>query len=193
MTNSITPTQNSNSKTQNSKLITQNSTLNTRTWYAIYTAPRAEKKAHAELVSKGIESYLPLQRTLKLWSDRKKWVEEPLFRSYLFVNIPQNQYFDVLNTPGVVRYITFEGKAVPVPEKQIEAIRYYLADLSDPFDYLSNELPVPGTPVEIMRGPLRGLTGELVHIQGRDKVRIQIDALGQFLNLTISSSDLHFV
>jgi len=161
-------------------------------WYAIYTFPRAEKKVYAELARNGISAYLPLLRTLRLWSDRKKWVEEPLFRSYIFVNISQNQYFEVLNTPGVVRYITFEGKAVPVPEKQIDAIRYYLADESDPFDFLSNELPVPGTPVEIMRGPLKGLTGELVQIQGREKVRIQIDALGQFLNLTISSGDLHF-
>jgi transcription antitermination factor NusG len=162
-------------------------------WYAVYTNPRAEKKAHAELVKNGITAYLPLQRTLKRWSDRKKWVEEPLFRSYLFVNIDQSRYYDVLNTAGVVRYITFEGKAVPVPEKQIDAIRYYLADASPPSDILINELPVPGTPVEIMRGPLRGLTGELVQVQGREKVRIQIDALGQFLNLTISSGDLKFV
>jgi transcription antitermination factor NusG len=96
-------------------------------WYALYTNPRSEKRAHAELISKGIDSYLPLQRTLKQWSDRKKWVEEPLFRSYLFVYIPQNQYFEVLNTPGVVRYVTFEGKAVPIPPKQIEAIKYFLS------------------------------------------------------------------
>jgi transcription antitermination factor NusG len=163
-------------------------------WYAVYTNPRAEKRAHAELVRKEIESYLPLQRTLRLWSDRKKWVEEPLFRSYIFVNISQSQYFDVLNTPGVVRYITFEGKAVAVPEKQIEAIRYYLADSTDPLDEAWGNSGLaalaPGTSVEVTRGPLKGLTGQLVNIQGRHKFRIQIDALGQFLNLTVSARDL---
>jgi len=185
--NSKTP--NSNSKTQHSKLNTQNSTLNTQIWYAIYTSPRAEKKVYAELVNKGITVYLPLLRTLKRWSDRKKWVEEPLFRSYIFVNINQGRYFDVLNTPGVVRYITFEGKAVPVPEKQIEAIRYYLNDSSP--EIIPSEISlVPGQEVEIIRGPLQGLIGSLVDIQGRQKVRILIDALGQYLHLTVSINDL---
>jgi transcription antitermination factor NusG len=159
-------------------------------WYAIYTNPRAEKKAHAELVGKGIDSYLPLQRTLRQWSDRKKWVEEPLFRSYLFVYIDQRRYFDVLNTPGVVRYISFEGKAVPVPQKQIDAIRYYLSDTESLTD--SHALPelAPGSTVEIIRGPLKGLTGQLVDHLGHKRVRIEIDALGQYLNLTISQRDL---
>lgn len=161
-------------------------------WFAVYTLPRSEKKACAELLKKGIDAYLPLLRTLRQWSDRKKWVEEPLFRSYLFVNIPQSQYFDVLNTNGVVRYITFEGKAVPIPEKQIGAIRFYLEE-TDHFlldeDRGQANLP-PGSPVEIIRGPLRGLKGQLVDHQGHKRVRIEIEALGQFLHLTISTSDL---
>jgi transcription antitermination factor NusG len=161
-------------------------------WYALYTAPRSEKKAYAELFSKGIDAYLPLQRTLKQWSDRKKWVEEPLFRSYIFVNITGKQYFDVLNTPGIVRYITFEGKAVPIPQRQIDAIRYFLAEEPLPEDRGKSDAPdlVPGSAVEIIRGPLRGLTGILVDFQGQKKVRIEIEALGQYLNLTISSRDL---
>jgi transcription antitermination factor NusG len=162
-------------------------------WYALYTSPRAEKKACALLIEKGIEAYLPLQRSLRRWSDRKKWVEEPLFRSYLFVNIDQRRYFDVLNTPGVVRYITFEGKAVPVPQKQIDAIRYFLSETESPSD--SHDVPglVPGAVVEITRGPLKGLTGQLVDQLGQKRVRIEIDALGQYLNLTISQRDLRMM
>lgn len=161
-------------------------------WYAVYTSPRAEKKAHAELVGKGIESYLPLMRTLKLWSDRKKWVEEPLFRSYLFVNIDQSRYFDVLNTPGVVRYITFEGKAVPVPQNQIDAIRFYLSETGSLPDGNVSEL-VAGSAVEVSRGPLKGLKGVVVDHLGQKRVRIEIDALGQFLNLSISLKDLRTI
>lgn len=144
---------------------------------------------HAALIKNSIIAYLPLLRTLKQWSDRKKWVEEPLFRSYLLVYISEKEYYEVLNTPGAVRYVTFEGKAVPVPEKQIEAIRYFLNEASP--DILPVDMPLePGQAVEITRGPLHGLTGELVSIQGRQKVRVRIDCLGQFLHLTVSVSDL---
>lgn len=158
-------------------------------WYAIYTHPRAEKRAHAQLLEKGIETYLPLLRTLRQWSDRKKWVEVPLFRSYLFVYITPKEHFEVLQTPGVVRYITFEGRAVPVPQNQIDAIRFYLTGASpeEPPDAASL---VPGQKVEIIRGPLSGLTGQMIGHKGQQRVRIQIDALGQFLNLTIPAGDL---
>ena len=165
-------------------------------WYAIYTLPRAEKKTHAELVKKGIETYLPLERSLKQWSDRKKWVEEPLFRSYLFVNISHGSYFDVLNTQGVVRYITFEGKAVPIPEKQIEAIRYFLAgesinsELTDAADM---DHYTPGTMVEVIKGPLTGISGELVQVAGRHKVRVEISAVGQSILVTIPIAQLRVI
>ena len=157
-------------------------------WYAVYTHPRAEKKIHSELLKKGIDAYLPLQRTLKLWSDRKKWVEEPLFKSYIFVKISESQYFEVLNTPGVVRFITFEGKAVPVPEQQIEAIRYYLSDEVQPAEFM--EKLAPGQIVEVMKGPLRGLRGEMVEVSGRHKVKVEISAIGQSIIVTIPLSQL---
>jgi transcription antitermination factor NusG len=159
-------------------------------WYAVYTFPRAEKKAFAELVKSGIEAFLPLQRTLRQWSDRKKWVEEPLFRSYIFVHIAPSQYFDVLNTPGIVRYVTFEGKAVAVPQKQIDAIQYFLSETEINPETSDNPVLVPGSIVEVTRGPLKGLSGLLVDFQGQKRVRIEIEALGQFLNLSISAKDL---
>jgi transcriptional antiterminator RfaH len=161
-------------------------------WFAVYTNPRAEKKAFAEIVSKGIQAYLPLQRTLKQWSDRKKWVEEPLFRSYLFVHISGKDYYEVLSTTGVVRFVTFEGKAVPVPQRQIDAIRYFLMEEAPEPAPVETDL-APGQAVEIARGPLHGLTGELVGVQGRQKVRVQIEALGQFIYLTVSPGDLRVV
>jgi transcription antitermination factor NusG len=160
-------------------------------WFAIYTLPRSEKKAHAELIKKGIDAYLPLQRNLKQWSDRKKWIEEPLFRSYIFVNIPESLYFDVLNTNGVVRYITFEGKAVPIPPQQIEAVRFYLS--SDEPVTENIEKYSPGQPVEVIKGPLKGLFGELVQLAGKQKVKVEISAVGQSVFVTIPMSHLAIV
>ena len=157
---------------------------NSLIWYAIYTKPRAEKKVFAELTGKGIHAYLPLLRTLRQWSDRRKWVEEPLFRSYLFVNISQKEYFDVLNTQGVVRYITFEGKAVPVPHNQIEAIRFYLSEEEVLQDAMEEGFSA-GDTVEVIRGPMRGLTGEILEQAGKYKVRVEIAAVGQSILVTI--------
>jgi transcriptional antiterminator RfaH len=160
-------------------------------WFALYTLPRAEKKAYAELVKKGITAYLPLMRTLRQWSDRKKWIEEPLFRSYIFVNIPDSLYFDVLNTNGVVRYITFEGKAVPIPPQQIEAVRFFLSS-DDPLPE-NIENYSPGQSVEVIKGPLKGLFGELVQSAGKQKVKVEISAVGQSVFVTIPISHLKIV
>jgi transcription antitermination factor NusG len=159
-----------------------------KTWYAVYTKPRNEKKVYAALDAEGIQTFLPLIKNLKQWSDRKKWVEEPLFRSYLFVHISQVEYYKVLNAFGVVRYITFEGKAVPVPPQQILAIKQYI-NAEEMVQEAGQNFEV-GDKVEIIRGPLQGLTGYLIKIQGKQKVKIEIESIGHSITLTIPQSYL---
>ncbi|RLC24202.1 MAG: antitermination protein NusG [Deltaproteobacteria bacterium] len=173
--------------TQNSKPRTQYP----QSWYAIYTKSRNEKKVYDRLKEAGIEAYLPLQKILKQWSDRKKWVEEPLFRSYLFVHITQEDYYKALSIIGVVKYITFEGKAVPVPEQQIQAIKQFLNNEEDLL--LSNESFKIGNKVEIFRGALKGLMGNLVELKGKQKVKIEIESIGQSIVLTIPKSYLKVI
>jgi transcriptional antiterminator RfaH len=159
-----------------------------RIWYAVYCRSRFEKKAFELLTESGIETFLPLIKTLKQWSDRRKWVEVPLFRSYLFVHINLKDYLTVLNTEGIVRFITFEGKAVPVPPKQITAIRHFL-DTEKDHPESHDDLTI-GKIVEIQRGALMGLKGNLVDIQGRKKVKIEIEAIGKSIYITIPKSYL---
>ncbi|MCK4568861.1 MAG: UpxY family transcription antiterminator [Bacteroidales bacterium] len=159
-----------------------------KSWYAIYTRSRTEKQTHKLLLKAGIDTYLPLIRVLKQWSDRKKWVEEPLFRSYIFVCITQAEYYDVLNTPGSVRFISFEGKAVAIPPQQIEAIRQYV-DTGQELPDVELDLS-PGTMVDIIAGPMRGISGELLEIMGKKKVRIEIDGLGQAVYLELPASHI---
>ena len=89
---------------------------NKKKWFAIYVKSRNEKKVFNTLDSIGVESFLPLITKMKQWSDRRKKVEEPLFRSYLFVCIPLSDYYKVLNVSGVVKFICFEKKPVEVPD-----------------------------------------------------------------------------
>jgi transcriptional antiterminator RfaH len=152
-------------------------------WYAAYTKPRNEKKVFTRLASTGIEVYLPLQRHLKQWSDRKKMVEEPLFRSYIFVKISQKDYYNVLNTVGVVRYITFEGKAVPIPDNQINIIKQLLEQ--DLEIEAVEDMLEPGTKVEVKFGSLMGLKGELIEHKGKQKVIVRFDHISHSLLVTL--------
>jgi transcription antitermination factor NusG len=159
-----------------------------KVWYAVYCRSKAEKKAALELKLKGIDHYLPLVKRLKQWSDRKKWVEEPLFRSYIFVQILQKEYYEVLKNPHLVRYVTFEGKAVPIPEKQIEAIKLYLGE-TEPVSIDEIEL-LKGQKIEIIEGELIGLRGELIDVKGKQRVKVQIEVVGKSVVVHVPKSKL---
>ena len=159
-----------------------------KNWYAIYVKSRSEKKAALELTQRGIQNYLPLKKVLKQWSDRKKWVEEPLFRSYLFVHIDQQEYFDVLQAAGVVKYITFEGQAVSIPPKQIDAIRYFLEEKD--FEETTFKDWKKGQSVEVVAGSLTGLTGKLIEFKGKHKLLVEIEAIGHSIHIQISKNQL---
>lgn len=161
---------------------------NEKVWYALYVKSRSEKKVAAELEGEGIEYYLPLEQRLKQWSDRKKWVEEPLFRSYIFVHINDKDYYRTLVVHGAVRYVTFEGKAVTVPPQQIEAIKLYLDEIAPVST--AEENWVVGQKVEILSGKLTGLQGKLVDVKGKKKVRIMIDVVNSALYLNIPKNQL---
>jgi len=157
-------------------------------WYAIYTKSRNEKKVAYALSTKGIEVYLPLLKTLRQWSDRKKKVEIPLFRSYLFVRIFDKKYLEVLQTDGVVCFITFRKERIPIPDYQIEAVKAYLNE-DEQID--QNEINyIPGDYVEVARGPMKGLQGTLVKIKGKQRVLMEIESIGQYLFLDLPKTIL---
>ena len=159
--------------------------INTRKphWLAAYTKPRNEKKVLERLQNEEVEVYLPLQKRLKQWSDRKKWVEEPLLRSYIFVKVTDKEYSKVLQVNGVVRYVTFEGKPVPIPENQIDILRLLLGEQVE--IEAVNENIEPGELVEVIAGQLSGLKGELVKHNGKKKVVIRIDHISHLLLVTL--------
>ena len=162
-----------------------------KTWFAVYVKSRSEKKVALEFEIEGIDFYLPLVKKLKQWSDRKKWVEEPLFRSYIFVYIEQKQYYEVLQTQNVVKYVTFEGKAVPIRDEQIEAVRYFLNE-KDP-ENIDNQIWEKGQKVEVISGSMTGLSGELVEVRGKKKVKVEIEVVGKTLLIQIPKSKLRFL
>lgn len=160
-------------------------------WYAIYVRSRAEKKVALELDYDNISFYLPMVKRLKQWSDRKKWVEEPLFRSYIFVNIELKDFYKVLQTIGVVKYVTFENKAVSIPEIQITAIKHFLQE-TDPENFSEEKWKI-GKRVEVISGSMMGLLGDLVEFNGKHKVRIEIEAVRSSFMISIKKSLLRVI
>jgi len=152
-------------------------------WYALYTRPRAEKLVYQRLVEAGIETFLPLQKTYRMWSDRKKLVEKPLLSSYVFVKTNKKSFPKVYKTNGVVKFISFEGHPVSIPQNQIDNLRL-LVNSDAPIE-VSSEKFATGDNVEVINGSLIGLTGELIKIGSKNRVIVRIDRLDQNLILKI--------
>ena len=157
-------------------------------WYALYVHSRAEKKVHTRLLSMGVEAFLPLVTKIKYWSDRKKKVEEPLFKSYLFVRADERIRFDILAIPGVTRFVSFEKKAVIVPENQINAIKKYCNDYTDGEEPTENYEFHEGQLVRIASGELMGLIGRLAPINNKKRLIIYIESVGHYLPINIARS-----
>lgn len=95
-------------------------------WHVIHTRPRWEKKVHSSLLLKGIECYCPLKKVTRQWSDRIKVIEEPLFKSYVFVKIHDEHRTSVRITAGVLNFVHLNGKPSIVKEKQLQTIQSFL-------------------------------------------------------------------
>lgn len=97
-------------------------------WYVIYTKSRSEKTVADKLAKVGVEVFCPLLKRKKLWSDRWKWVEEPLFRSYCFVRLEDRDRDQIFSVPGVVRYVFHCGRPAIIREKEMNLLKSWLIE-----------------------------------------------------------------
>ena len=154
-------------------------------WHALYVKSRSEKKVAERLEEMGVDYFLPLVTTIKQWSDRKKRVEEPLFKSYVFVNSTPKQHIPILNVYGVMHFVTFEHQPVIVPENQITAIRKYIDDYDENKKTQESCDLQEGQMVRIISGPMIGLEGKLISAKDVRKLVVYIEAVGQYLPVSI--------
>lgn len=153
-------------------------------WYPVYTRSRAEKKAHEELNRKGIQTYLPLKKAVKQWSDRKKIIEEPLIKSYLFAYISAREYAEVLMTNGVARFIYFSSQIASIPDQQIDDLKLLLATDSD-LELIDYDIK-PGERVLIKAGPFKGVIAELVSVYNKQRIILRLQNIGYSININTS-------
>jgi len=156
-------------------------------WYTIYTKPRNEKKVSERLENKSIKVYLPLRTETHQWSDRKKEVEVPLLRSYVFVRIPLKRSLDVLQTKGVMRFISFQGKYAPIPDYQINSLQNALeSDRGvDSVNYFTE-----GEMVKVIQGPLQGVVGRVKRYNNKSRLVLSVDSLRASFEVNINTKNL---
>jgi len=162
----------------------------TANWYAVYTRSRHEKIIHRTLLSRGLESFLPLCRVLSQWKDRRQWVMKPLFPGYLFVNVPQEELSGVCAVRGVVCVVGDGEGAVPVPAGQVEAVRRMLQEgaRTDPWPYMEE-----GRRVRVVCGPLIGMEGFIVERKKKCRLVVSVDLLGRSVATEIEADSVELV
>ena len=159
-------------------------------WLAVYTKPRWEKKVNLLLKEKGIDCYCPLNKVRRKWSDRIKVVEEPLFKSYVFVCITESGMTNVRMTNGVVNFVYWLGKPAVIKEREIETIQKFLDE------YTQVEVrPVhvqPESKVRINRGAFMDKEGVVKRLMSK-KVEVIIESIGYSLTAYIDRSNITVV
>ncbi|HEY8397249.1 MAG TPA: UpxY family transcription antiterminator [Flavihumibacter sp.] len=155
----------------------------TKHWYALYTKPRWEKKVHELMLRRGMESYCPLNKVRKKWSDRYKMVEEPLFKSYVFVRITDDEKSNVRLVDGVVNFVYWLGKPAQVREEDILKIKRFLNDYENVRVEQMPDLR-PGDKVVITSGIFMEQEGTVIS-SDRKRVEVLIESLGCKLIATL--------
>lgn len=148
-------------------------------WYVIYTKPKNEKKVADRLRLIGVEVYCPLVTLIKKWSDRKKKVQVPLFSSYVFVNLEENERDSVFQVQGVVRYLFWLGKPAVVREEEITALKEGLKETIASYEVRGIKV---GDMVPIPSGPFHGREGIVKHIS-KNSLQLVLTDLGFLITL----------
>lgn len=157
-------------------------------WYILYVRSRSEKKVMERMEKRNITAFLPMIKTMRQWSDRKKQVLVPLFNGYLFVKINPEQFTAVRMIEGVVNFVQQEKKHATISEEQISSIKRFIETglhmetSSDHFE--------EGEKVKIKFGPLKDCEGELTEIKNEKQFIVRLEMINQVLIVNVPSSYL---
>lgn len=139
-------------------------------WYVLYTSPRAEKQVKERIDAMGVECWLPLHRSPRVWSDRVKMVDVPLFNSYLFVHCTDLELRSLVRVYGVARIVYYNGKPAVVRQNEIDAINEFLEKASE-------HALCPGEEVEILCGAMKHISGKVKKIK-KNHLVLYLEQLG---------------
>ena len=156
-------------------------------WYALYTAPRHEKSLAQQIERRGVSCFVPLYRSVRRWKDRRKELDLVLFPGYVFVQISLQHRLRILQIPGAVRLVSFNGQPAPLPEEEIESLRQRLSGVRgvEPHPYLR-----VGRRVRVRSGPLAGMEGIIRRKKDRCRIVFSIDLIMRSVAVEIDEADV---
>jgi len=159
-------------------------------WYAVYTRPRWEKKVAEILTQKQIENYCPLNRVVRQWSDRKKIVLEPLFTSYVFVKVTQQQYSEIRKVTGIINFVYWLNKPAIIRNEEIDNIRDFLNEYTN---VQIQKAPVNiNDSVKVIKGPLMDYEGNVVAIKNKT-IKILLPSLGYMMIAEVEKTSIKII
>jgi transcription antitermination factor NusG len=154
-------------------------------WFAVYTGFKREKLVRQRLQTRGIESYLPLQRQTRYYTRKIRHVDLPLISCYVFVKIVRKEYVPVLEDPDVLYFVKQRSDLIAIPEREIDILKAVTGEHIEVEVTPIAGSPIPGDEVEIIKGRLYGLKGLLIEQQNNRKVVIELEQLGLALRLQL--------
>ena len=163
-------------------------TIEQQNWYVVYTYPNTEKRICNDLTRRQITSFLPIQKVVRQWSDRKKQLEVPLFPSYVFVKIHSKDMWMVTMVDGVARFVSFNGTPAIVKESEVDVIKKIISGARS----IRNESNclTEGDYVQIKNGPLTGLEGRGVCKQGNTRLYHNLTSINKMISVAIDADNL---
>jgi transcription antitermination factor NusG len=159
-------------------------------WFAVWTRSRHERAVFDQLAERGIEAFLPTTPRWSRWKDRKKKIDWPLFPGYCFARFAPASRLPVLKCAGVVSIVSFNGEIAPVPDEAVNGIRSLLNSAlpCDPCPMLKT-----GMKVEVVHGPLKGLTGRLQRKGSQARLVLSVDLIGRGVSVQVDAADVRAV
>ncbi|OHX64949.1 hypothetical protein NH26_00600 [Flammeovirga pacifica] len=144
---------------------------------ALYTKPRNEKKVADRLEKAGYEVYCPTYTTLRQWSDRKKKVTIPAIPSYCFIKVEENKRWNVLQDPGAVRFVYWQGKPAIIQEIHLHAFKRFMGEVEEE-DQIFNAEISEGDRVLLRKGGFMGVEADVLNIKSNGNLELLLPDLG---------------
>ena len=152
-------------------------------WYILFVRTNHEFKVKNHIQRLGISSYLPVKKTLSYWSDRKKWIERPMFPGYLFVRVSCREFFSLLNYNSIICYVSFGNAPAFITDKQIDSIQRIETDNIKYIDEC--ECYSCDDQIIIISGPLKGIEGRISRIDNNDYFVIDLPEITQSVHIRL--------
>jgi len=150
-----------------------------RRWYVAYVRLFHERKTAENLTAMGIESFVPVREEIHQWSQRKKKVMRVLIPQMIFIHATHKERMEALTLASISHYMVLRGEHTPavIPDHQMQQFMFMVDYSEETIEMFTSPLE-PGQQVKVIKGPLAGMEGELMEIDGKSKVVVRLDLLG---------------